>query len=129
MARVLGMDVADLAECDENSTEAVQISSTCTVFAESEVISQLARNAAIPDLVAGIHKSAASRAAALIKRVGITEPLLMTGGVAANAGVVRALEQVLGVPVATSPYSQIAGALGAALIALEKTVKGVVIGD
>ena len=116
MARIFGMDVCELAKHDENASDIVQISSTCTVFAESEVISQLAKNTPIPDLIAGIHNSAASRSAALLKRVGIVEPLLMTGGVANNAGVVRALERTLGVVVRTSPYSQIAGALGAALL-------------
>ena len=120
MARVLETDVGELSALDEQAQSAVSISSTCAVFAESEVISQLAKNTPIPDLVAGIHQSAAARAASLIKRVGVTKPVLMTGGVANNAGVVRALERTLGVEIITSPYSQIAGALGAALFAQER---------
>ena len=123
MARVLETEVGELAELDEKADGVVQISSTCAVFAESEVISQLANNAPIPNLVAGIHRSAAARAASLLKRVGITEPVLMTGGVANNAGVVRALAVTLGVEIRTSPFSQTAGALGAALIAIEKQRK------
>lgn len=122
MARVLELDVGDLARLDEEAESAAQISSTCAVFAESEVISKLAGNTPIPELVAGIHKSAAARAAGLIKRVGVAAPLLMTGGVANNAGVVRALESSLAVGIATSPYSQSAGAIGAALFALERII-------
>ena len=117
MARIFEMDVSDLAEQDERADGIVPVSSTCVVFAESEVISHLAKNVSIPNLIAGIHQSAASRAANLMKRAGVLEPVLMTGGVANNAGVVRALERVLGTQIKTSPYSQIAGALGAALIA------------
>jgi len=121
MARVLEMDVGMLAASDEKAEGIVPISSTCTVFAESEVISQLAKNAPVPDLIAGIHQSAAARAASLLKRIGATEPVLMTGGVALNAGVVRALKRASGLEIRTSPFSQTAGALGAALYAREKS--------
>ena len=121
MARVLETDVSGLATLDEKADGIIPISSTCTVFAESEVISQLSKNVPVPNLVAGIHRSAASRAASLMKRVGVIEPVLMTGGVANNAGVVRALEGALGVEIRTSPYSQTAGALGAALLARERS--------
>jgi predicted CoA-substrate-specific enzyme activase len=120
MARLFELDVSQLAGLDEKADGIIPVSSTCVVFAESEVISQLAKNAPIPNLIAGIHMSAASRAASLMKRAGITEPILMTGGVANNTGVVRALEQTLGMKVRTSPYSQLAGAIGAALFALER---------
>lgn len=123
MARVLEVDIRMLAELDAKADGIVPISSTCTVFAESEVISQLAKNVPVTNIVAGIHQSAAARAASLMKRVGITEPVLMTGGVANNAGVVRALQRMLGVEIRTSPYSQTAGALGAALLARERLEK------
>jgi len=121
MARVLELDVSELAEMDEKATGNVTISSTCTVFAESEVISQLAKNVDLHDLVAGIHASVAVRAAGLMRRLGITEPVGMTGGVARNAGVVRALEKELGVCIAVSPLSQLAGAYGAAVYGWNKT--------
>ena len=120
MARVLELDVCELEAFDARADGIVPVSSTCVVFAESEVISQLARNAPLPNLIAGIHQSVAARAASLAKRIGIIEPILMTGGVAINDGVVKALERTLGVRIETSPYSQIAGALGAALIAQER---------
>ena len=120
MARILELDVSQLAEMDEQASGAVSISSTCTVFAESEVISHLANNVDLRDLVAGIHASVAVRTAGLARRLGITEPLGMTGGVARNAGVVRALEKELGAAIAVSPLAQLAGAYGAALCGWNK---------
>ena len=121
MARILELDVSELAEMDEKAAGKVNISSTCTVFAESEVISQLAKNVDLHDLVAGIHASVAVRTAGLARRLGVTEPVGMTGGVAQNAGVVRALERELGVRIAVSPLSQLAGAYGAAICGWNKT--------
>ena len=72
------------------------------------------------DLVAGIHASVAVRTAGLVRRLGLTEPVGMTGGVARNGGVVRALETELGVGIAVSPQSQLAGAWGAAVYGWNK---------
>ncbi|MBQ9732809.1 MAG: 2-hydroxyglutaryl-CoA dehydratase, partial [Clostridia bacterium] len=91
------------------------ISSTCTVFAESEVISQLSRKVDINNLVKGIHESVAVRTASLVRRLGIVEPVIMSGGVALNGGVVRALERELGVPISVSTIAQLNGAYGAAI--------------
>ena len=120
MARVLELDVSELGARDALALSSIPISSTCTVFAESEVISQLARRADINALVRGIHDSVAVRTASLIRRLGLTEPLAMTGGVARNGGVVRALEQELGVRVLVSPLCQLNGAYGAAIHAWKK---------
>ncbi len=120
MARVLEKDAADLAGMDEKAAGIVPISSTCTVFAESEVISQLAKGADLNDLVKGIHASVAVRTASLARRLGVEAPVMMTGGVARNAGVVRALEKELGTPIRVSPLAQLAGALGAALYGWRK---------
>ena len=119
MARVLEKEVPDLAEMDARAEGIVPISSTCTVFAESEVISQLAKGVSLPDLVKGIHASVAVRTAALVRRLGLTAPVAMTGGVARNAGVVRALEKELDTPIRVSPLAQLAGALGAAIYGWE----------
>ncbi len=120
MARVLEKEVSDLAGLDEQAAGMAAISSTCTVFAESEVISRLAQGVEIPDLVKGIHKSVAVRTASLVRRLGVTPPLCMTGGVARNAGVVRALERELGAPIRVPSLAQLAGALGAAYYGWEK---------
>ena len=115
MARVLELDVSELGERDALAKGAVSISSTCTVFAESEVISQLAAGADIDAVVAGIHDSVAVRTAGLARRLGLLEPVVMTGGVARNPGVRRALEQELGAKVLVSPLCQLNGAYGAAI--------------
>lgn len=120
MARVLELDVSELAEKDAMAGRVIPISSTCTVFAESEVISQLSKNVDICDLVAGIHASVAVRTASLVRRLGLTPPLAMTGGVAQNAGIVRALSKELGEEISVSPLCQLAGAYGAAIHGFNK---------
>lgn len=120
MARVLELDVSQLAETDAKASSVIPVSSTCTVFAESEVISQLAKNVNLCDLVAGIHASVAVRTAGLVRRLGLLAPVTMTGGVARNAGVVRALEKELNTTISVSPMAQLAGAYGAAVYGFKK---------
>jgi len=115
MARVLELDVSELEEKSAKAKNVVNISSTCTVFAESEVISQLSNNVDICDLVAGIHRSVAVRTAGLVRRLGVVEPVAMSGGVALNGGVVSALEEELGLTIKVSPLAQLNGAYGAAV--------------
>ena len=123
MARVLEVDVNDLGDLGAKSTKHVGISSTCTVFAESEVISQLAQDTDKCDIINGIHQSVAGRVAGLAHRVGVQDQVVMTGGVAQNAGIVKALEDQLGHKIHTSPLTQYVGALGAALFAYKKSAK------
>lgn len=123
MARVLEVEVSDLERLSAESTKKVGISSTCTVFAESEVISQLALGSDKRDIIAGIHRSIAGRVAGLVHRVGAVPQVVMTGGVAQNHGVVLALEEQLGVEISTSPLTQYNGALGAALFAYQGALK------
>lgn len=120
MAGVLQLQVDELEDVAGKAIAPVIISNTCTVFAESEVISQLSNGAAITDVVAGICDSVAGRVASMAKRVGIQEQVCMSGGVAKNGGVRRAMEQVLQVPILYSPMAQLFGALGAALFAYHK---------
>ena len=101
------------------SKKQVGISSTCTVFAESEVISQLSMGTDKCDIIAGIHRSVAHRVTGLAHRIGVVPDVVMTGGVAQNQGVVDALEAELGVKIYTSPLTQYNGALGAALMAYQ----------
>ena len=123
MARVLEVKVSDLAMLGSHSTKKIGISSTCTVFAESEVISQLAQGTDKCDIINGIHHSISHRVAGLAHRVGVRDQVVMTGGVAQNSGVVQALEEELGHKVYTSPITQYVGALGAALFAYQKCIK------
>ena len=117
MARVLELHVEDLEKEAEKSEKPAVISSTCTVFAESEVISQLAQGTSRPDIVKGIHRAIARRVSGLVRRVGIIPDIVMTGGVAQNRGIVEALKEDLGCQIQTSPLTQYAGALGAAIAA------------
>ena len=117
MARVLEVKVEDLGRLGAMSKKNVGISSTCTVFAESEVISQLALGTDKCDIINGIHRSVAGRVTGLAHRVGVVPEVVMTGGVAQNTGIVKALENELGCPIKTSPLTQYNGALGAALFA------------
>lgn len=121
MAGILQLKIEDLEKQAAIAKSTVKISSTCTVFAESEVISQLANGVEIPDLVAGICQSVASRVASLAKRIGVQQTVCMSGGVARNGGVRKAMEQELGIEIIDSPMAQFMGALGAALYAYDKS--------
>jgi activator of 2-hydroxyglutaryl-CoA dehydratase len=89
----------------------------CTVFAESEVVSLIADNQPKEVIIRGLHDSIADRILGMVNRVGVEEEVTLTGGVAKNEGVVRALEDRLGVKMFIPPEPQIIGALGAALMA------------
>ena len=119
MAGGLEVKVQDLGHLDSLSKKRVEISSTCTVFAESEVISQLSMGTDKCDIIAGIHRSVAHRVTGLAHRIGVVPALVMTGGVAQNEGVVKALQNELGCEIHRSPLTQYNGALGAALYAYQ----------
>ena len=91
----------------------------CSVFAESEVISLIARNKETADIAHGIHKAIAGKAVSLLKRVGMEPEFMMTGGVAKNPGLVKVLEEMLGTSLYIYENPEIVGALGAALFGLE----------
>jgi len=97
----------------------VAITTTCTVFAESEVLSWVARGRRIEDILLGVHQSIVSRALGLMRRVGIESEVTFTGGVARNIGMVKALVDALGMPVNVGEESHFMGALGAALFAMD----------
>ena len=123
MASIFGCKVSDLSGYDAQSSEVAPISSTCTVFAESEVISKLSEGQPIPNIVAGIHTSVVERTAGLARRLGVREPVVMTGGVALNECLRDRLAEKLGTPIQTDENSQFIGAYGAALYALERAGK------
>lgn len=117
MARTLEVPLADIGAQALKAKSPAKISSTCTVFAESEVISLLAQGESVERILAGLCLAVAQRVNSLASRAGVAAPIVMTGGVAKNIGVVRALEQVLGQSVTVPKEPQIMGALGAALLA------------
>lgn len=123
MANVLQIPVSDIGKYAEQSTGPAQISSTCTVFAESEVISQLANGTSLPDILAGICDSVASRTAALVKRIPVRPEVTMSGGVAQNSGVRAAMEKQLDTEILFSPLAQFFGAIGAARYAYQQIEK------
>lgn len=122
MASILQLQVQDFEACSAKAKNVLAISNTCTVFAESEVISQLSNGANINDLIAGICASVAGRVASLARRVGIAEKVCMSGGVAKNGGVRAAMEKELGTQILYSEDAQLMGALGAAIYALEQHI-------
>ncbi len=120
MAGVLGMEMEEMVDAAFQSKNKISITSTCTVFAESEVISLIASGNRPEDIVAGLNEAIAKRVGGLVRQVGIEDDVVMTGGVAKNKGVVRALENELKHEIKVPDEPQIVGALGAALIAIKK---------
>lgn len=120
MVRALQIDFAEFDRLATTAQERVAISSTCTVFSESEVISQLAAGKPVDAVAAGIADSIAGRTATLAKRLGIREPVCMSGGVAQSVAVRTAVAAALGrAEVLYSPFAQCVGALGAAAYAYQ----------
>ena len=123
MARALEVDIEELGKLDEGAKGNLVLSSMCTVFAESEVVSLIAEGERVREIVAGLHRAIASRTRALVRRVASDVGSLkvsMSGGVARNPGVVRALSAALGSEIRVPPEPDTVGALGAALIARER---------
>lgn len=119
MSRVFEIPVSEMGPLALKAEKVVPMSSTCTVFAESEVISLMARGEKPEDIINGVHHAIGQRVAGLLTRVGIEDELFFSGGVAKNVGMIRALEEIIGKTVVTSHENpQLMGALGAALFAV-----------
>jgi predicted CoA-substrate-specific enzyme activase len=120
MARTLEMDLEQMGLRSLLASRSLLVSSTCTVFAESEVISLIASGAAADDIAWGVHVAISDRIAALAERIGVAPPAVMTGGVAKNPAARKALEDRFRLKFLLPDDPQLTGALGAALIALER---------
>ena len=120
IARTLEISLDELGAIALTSTENIEITSMCSVFAESEVISLIANNKEKNDIANGVCGAIANKAYGLLRRVGLEPDFMMTGGVAKNPGVVRAVEQKLGAKLYICEEPEIVGATGAALYALEQ---------
>jgi predicted CoA-substrate-specific enzyme activase len=118
-ARALDIPLEELGATALRGDRPVKISTTCTVFAESEVLSWLGKGKKIEDILLGVHQSIAGRSAGLLRRVGVNEEVTFTGGVARNQAMVTTLNERLGVDVNVSDESHFMGALGAALFGLD----------
>lgn len=123
MARTLECDITELGALSLSSKHEVEISSMCTVFAESEVIGLIANDVDKADIAHGVHVSIAGRAFSLLRRVGLEPAYMMTGGVANNPGVVAELERLIGARLRICDNPAIVGAVGAAVCGLERLAK------
>jgi activator of 2-hydroxyglutaryl-CoA dehydratase len=116
----MNLEIGEMGRLSLNSTQDVKISSICTVFAESEVISLLAKKLYDPcDIMMGIHSSVVRRVNMLVQKARLEPPIVMTGGVAKNVGVIAAFERLLGTKLLIPADPQMIGAMGAAVLALE----------
>ncbi len=115
----LDIPLDQLGPTAQRGLRPVKISTTCTVFAESEVLSWLGKGKKIEDILLGVHQSIAARSVSLLRRVGIENEVTFTGGVARNVAMIDALNERLGLRVNVSDDSHFMGALGAALFALD----------
>ena len=123
IADTFGIKFEDLGEMSLRSTMEIGISSTCTVFAQQEVVSRLSEGIVIEDILAGVNDSIAERTINMVRRLRIEPDVVFTGGVALNAGVVKAIEKKLGYEVFVPEQPLLSGALGAALLGREHVLK------
>lgn len=117
MAHAMQVELKDFGKLALSAKQSARISSMCTVFAESEVVSHIASGKPREEIIAGIHEAIAARVSAMARQVGVSDLVMMTGGVALNVGMVKALEEKLGHEILVHPDAQFTGALGAALLA------------
>ncbi len=117
IARILHINIDDIGPLSLISTQPVQFTTGCAVFAESEAISRIAEGAHASDILAGIHKAMASKVVNLVTRVGLLKDCAVTGGGAKDTGLVKTIERELAVHILVPEEPQISAALGAALLA------------
>jgi predicted CoA-substrate-specific enzyme activase len=120
MARVLEVSIDDLGPLALRSTSPCTISSTCTVFAESEVVGKIGTGAAPADIAAGAHSAMAAKVGTLARRVGLVTPVGVTGGVALNPAFRHYLSKQLNAALWMPERPQLTGALGAAILAIRR---------
>jgi len=128
-AATLGIRLEDMGDISLNATKKIQISNLCTIFAQQEVVALLSRGEKLENILAGLHDALASRIAALARRLGIEPDLVLTGGVAKNTGMVRAMKESLGCEILVPEEPLLTGALGAAILAKEIYMKAAAGGE
>lgn len=119
-AEVMGISLDEVGPLSLLAKYPVKMATVCTVFVESDILSYLAQGKMAEDILGGVHIAIAKRTLSLARRLNIEPEITMTGGVARNTGMVRALEEVIERKLQVSPDAQYIGAVGAALFALEK---------
>jgi predicted CoA-substrate-specific enzyme activase len=118
MANALRIGISEMGELSTRATQDINMSSTCTVFAESEVVSMNYKKVPKEDIARAIFKSIVTRLISLARRIEIEKDIAVVGGVAKNIGIIRLLEESLGIPVIVPVDPDITAALGAAILAL-----------
>lgn len=121
----LGLRIDELGDISLKAMQKLPISSTCTVFAQMEIMSWLGQGTPLPDIVAGLHDAIANRVVKMVKKLKIEPDVVFTGGVAKNIGVVHALQETLGLNVSVPPEPLLTGALGAALLGRDLALKAI----
>jgi predicted CoA-substrate-specific enzyme activase len=125
----LGIKVEDLGAISLRSTNKVKISSVCTIFAQQEVVSYLSEGTPLEDIVAGLHDAIAGRVVRMVRRLKIEPDVVLTGGVAKNIGVVKAVRENIGCEVLVPEDPLLSGALGAAILGKETVLKALAKGE
>jgi predicted CoA-substrate-specific enzyme activase len=123
-SEALEIPLGELGPLALTAKNPVKMTTTCTVFAESEILGWLAKGRRVEDVVLGVHRAIASRSVALLRRAGIEPEVSFTGGVTRNSAMVELISELVGAPVNTSEESQFCGALGAALYARDQILTG-----
>jgi len=120
IARILQIKVEDIGTLSLNAKSPVEFSTNCAVFAESETVSRVAEGAAKEDILAGVHRAMASKTAMLVKRLKMEPDVVLTGGGGEDAGLIKAIDQALGIKVFVPEQPRLTAALGAACLAEEE---------
>ena len=128
-ATALGIRLEDMGGISLKANERIQISSLCTIFAQQEVVALISRGEKLENILAGLHDALAGRIAALARRLGIEPDVVLTGGVAKNIGMVKAMKQSLGCEILIPEEPLITGAHGAAVLANEIYTKALAVGE
>lgn len=123
IAATLGINLEDLGTLSLKSTKKVAISNFCTIFAQQEIVARLSEGGKAEDIIAGMHDALASRVAALAHRLRVEPDVVLTGGVARNSGMVKAMKESLNCEILVPPDPLITGAIGAAILAKETYTK------
>jgi (R)-2-hydroxyacyl-CoA dehydratese activating ATPase len=129
IADALDVPLQKLGEVSLTAEKAAVVANTCTVFAEQEVISQLAAGESVANLIAGIHEAIATRVYSMVNKLKIEPDVAITGGGAKNIGLVKSLEAKFGSPVLVPPEPLLTGAIGAALVGQEVFAQALLKGE
>ncbi len=122
-AETLGLELNEMGRISLQSDTPVKINSLCTIFAQQEIISRLSEGQPLTDILAGVYIAVTTRVVKLARQLKVEPPVVFTGGVAKNSGMVKAMEAVLGMPVLVPEEPLITGALGAAILARDEAFK------